>query len=94
MSAARLVVAAAVHRGRPLHLSGAERAGTAAALAVLGLATAALGRHGWRRGATLLPPTTAPSQVAHRSAVLRRGAAACVVVGLAVLAAAGVVAAG
>ena len=83
-----------VRRGQPLRLTGAERIGTTAALALVGLTVVVIGRYGWRRGAELIPRTTAEAQIPHRAAVLRRGAIACMVAGAVVLAAAGVVAAG
>ena len=90
----RAATAADARRGQLLRLTGTERVGSVIALLVLGVATLLIGRYGWRRGEALIPRSTAQQQVPHRVSVLRRGAAACMVAGLMVLAAAVAVAAG
>ena len=94
LGALRAATAADARRGQLLRLTGTERVGSVIVLLVLGVATIILGRYGWRRGAALVPRTTATHQVAHRASVLRRGAAACMVAGVMVLAAAVAVATG
>lgn len=86
--------AADARRGQLLRLTGTERVGSVIVLLILGAATIAIGRYGWRKGADLVPRTTAEHQVPHRASVLRRGALACMVAGVMVIAAAIAVAVG
>jgi hypothetical protein len=58
-------------------------------LALLGVAALVLGWYGWRHVSALVPDNTSERAYEHRSAVVRRGAAACLLVG-ALLAAAAV----
>jgi hypothetical protein len=80
--------AAQLRSGQRLRLTPVERIGTTVVLALLGVAVIGIGRYGLRKGAAMLPDTVNPDQIPHRVAVLRRGAIACVVAGLCVLAAA------
>ncbi len=80
-------------QGQLLRLTTTERIGSAIVLVLLGVATILIGRYGWQRGAEMVPRTTAEHLVPHRVAVLRRGAIACMVAGVMVLAAAVAVAA-
>ena len=92
-AARRTAVAhAQVVQGTRLHLTPVERIGTTAALVVLAAVVGFLSVYGWRNGAALLPRALAPEQVPHRLAVLRRGAVACGVVAVALVAAAVLVA--
>ncbi len=90
----RAATVADARRGQLLRLTGAERVGSVIVLIALGVVTLLIGRYGWRRGEALIPHSTAEEQVPHRVSVLRRGAAACMVAGLMVLAAAVAVATG
>jgi hypothetical protein len=57
-------------------------------LALLGVVAAVIGWYGWRHVSSLVPDNTSEQTYAHRVSVIRRGAAACLLVGALLTAAA------